>query len=68
MFWWTTIGIQITGAMGGGEMKKEEQLEYERLKGNAINGTMNFDKAMRYFALTRKYKEGKANDKTRNTK
>ncbi len=49
-------------------MKKEEQLEYERIKGNAINGTMNFDKAMRYFTLARKYKEGKANDKTRNTK
>jgi len=49
-------------------MTKEEQLEYERLKGNAINGTMNFDKAMRYFTLASKYKEGKANGKTRNTK
>ncbi len=46
-------------------MKKEEQLEYERLKGNAINGTMSFDKAMRYFALVKKDKEGKANDKTK---
>jgi hypothetical protein len=49
-------------------MTKEEQLEYEKLKGDSMNGTMSIDKAMRYFSLASKDKEGKANDKTRNTK
>ena len=49
-------------------MTDKERSEYEKLKGDSMNGTMSFDKAMRYFALVRKDKEGKANDKTRNTK
>ncbi len=46
-------------------MTDKERAEYEKLKGHSMNGTMSFDKAMRYFALVKKDKKGKANDKTR---
>tara|TARA_R110000796_G_scaffold55729_1_gene129520 strand:+ start:484 stop:633 length:150 start_codon:yes stop_codon:yes gene_type:complete len=49
-------------------MTDKERSEYEKLKGDSMNGTMSFDKAMRYFALVKKDKEGKANDKTRSKK
>ena len=46
-------------------MTNKEGLEDEKLKGDSMNGAMSFDKAMRYFALVKKDKAGKANDKTR---
>jgi len=46
-------------------MKINEQLEYEKLKGDSINGTMSIRKAFRYFELRDKSKKEKANDKTR---